>query len=144
MARITPIDKEVTFEELGLANRPVISRSDLKGNFTFINKGFEKLSGYSKEELVGQPHSIVRHPDMPKAIFKELWSEIETNDRWRGFIKNLRKDGTYFWAETFIEAIYDEHGVKTGYGAVYKPMSRADKEKYSKIYAEMKAKEGGW
>jgi aerotaxis receptor len=144
MRKITPIDKEVTFEELGLARRPVISRTDLKGVITFVNKAFEKLTGYSKEELIGQPHSIIRHPDMPKAIFKDLWNSIENNHRWRGFIKNLRKDGRYFWSEVFIESVYDENGIKSGYGAVYKPMSLDDKKKYEEIYREMRKKEKIW
>ena len=107
------VDEEVTFEDVNVQNRPVISKTDLRGNITFINSAFCKLSGYSKEELIGKPHNIVRHPDMPKEIFKDMWNMIEKNEHWRGFIKNLRKDGKYYWAETFIEPIIED-GVKIG------------------------------
>jgi aerotaxis receptor len=141
MNKPTPIDEEVTFEDVGVANRPVISKTDLKGIITFVNKAFCKLSGYEKEELLNQPHNIMRHPDMPQSVFKNLWETVEKNQKWRGFIKNLRKDGKYFWAETFIEPIFDENGKKTGYISVRKPVSQNDKEKYSKLYAEFKMKE---
>jgi len=135
------VDEEVTFEDVNVQNRPVISKTDLRGNITFVNSAFCKLSGYSKEELVGKPHNIVRHPDMPKEIFKEMWNMIEKNEKWRGFIKNLRKDGKYYWAETFIEPIFDAEGTKTGYISIRKPMNEQDKQKYEKIYKELKEKE---
>jgi len=138
---IMPIDEEVTFEDTGVVNRPIISKTDLKGIITYVNTPFAKLTGYSKEELVGKPHNIIRHPDMPKSIFKELWETIEKNEKWRGFIKNLRKDGKYYWAETFIEPIFDENGVKIGYISVRKHVSEDDKNKYQKIYDEMRTKE---
>jgi len=141
MGNIQPLDEEVTFKDVGVEKRPVISKTDLKGIITFVNTPFAKLTGYSKEELIGKPHNIIRHPDMPKSIFKELWETIERNEKWRGFIKNLRKDGKYYWAETFIEPIFDENGVKIGYISVRKPVSEDDKNKYQKIYDEMRTKE---
>jgi aerotaxis receptor len=132
------LNEEVTFGEVGAENRPVISKTDLKGIITYVNKAFCNLSGYSKEELIGKPHNIVRHPDMPKSIFKNLWDTIEKNQEWRGIIKNLRKDGKYYWVEAFIEPIFDENGKKIGYISARKAISDHDKEKYSKIYREMK------
>jgi len=140
---MTPIPKneEVTFEEAGVTNRPVISKTDLKGVITYVNKAFCKLSGYEKDELIGKPHNIVRHPDMPKSIFRQMWNTIEKGEKFRGFIKNLRKDGRYFWVEAFIEPIFDENGIKVGYIASRKEVSKSDKEKYEKLYKEMKQKE---
>ena len=135
------LNEEVTFEDAGVENRPVISKTDLKGIITFVNTPFCKLAGYSKEELIGKPHNIIRHPDMPKEVFKELWETIEKNQSWRGFIKNLRKDGKYYWVEAFIEPMFDENGKKIGYISARKKVSDADKEKYTKIYSEMKKKE---
>jgi len=135
------IDEEVRFEDVGVLNRPIISKTDLKGNITYVNNAFCKLSGYSKEELLGQPHNIVRHPDMPKEIFKDLWDTIEKNQKFRGIIKNLRKDGRYYWVEAFIEPVFDENGKKVGYISARKPVSQEDKIKYSKIYKELKQKE---
>ncbi len=141
MPKPTPIDEEVTFEDVGVLNRPIISKTDLKGIITYVNTPFSKLAGYTKEELIGKPHNIVRHPDMPKAVFKDLWDTIERNEKWRGFVKNLRKDGKYYWVEAFIEPIFDENGNKIGYISARKPVSKEDKEKYEKIYKEMKKKE---
>jgi aerotaxis receptor len=135
------IDEEVTFEELGVEKRSIISRTDLNGIITFANKAFCTLSGYSKDELVGKPHSIVRHPDMPKTTFKEMWSTIKNNQKWHGFIKNLRKDGRYYWTEAFIEPFFDENGNKIGYMAARKPVGEKDKIEFSKKYAQLKAEE---
>ncbi len=141
MPQPTPLNEEVTFEDAGVLGRPIISKTDLKGIITFVNSAFCKLAGYDKKELVGKPHSIVRHPDMPKAAFKELWETIERNESWRGFIKNLRKDGKYYWVEATIQPIFDENHNKIGYISARKPVSKQDKEKYEKIYKEMKEKE---
>jgi len=138
---ITPIDEEVTFEDAGVENRPIISKTDLRGIITYVNTPFCKLAGYSKNELIGKSHNIVRHPDMPKSVFKEMWDTIERNEKWRGFIKNLRKDGKYYWVEAFIEPIFDENGIKIGYISARKPVSQEDKNKYQKIYDEMRQKE---
>ncbi|GAB6046125.1 hypothetical protein JCM11957_17240 [Caminibacter profundus] len=135
------INEEVTFEEAGVANRPIISKTDLRGIITFVNKAFCKLAGFEKDELIGKPHNIIRHPDMPKSVFKNLWDTIEKNQSWRGIVKNLRKDGKYYWVEAFIEPIFDDNGKKIGYISARKPISEHDKEKYSKIYQEMKKKE---
>ena len=137
----TPIDEEVTFEEAGVEGRPVISKTDLNGKITFVNSAFTKLAGYSKDELKGKPHNIVRHPDMPSTIFKQMWETIQRNESWRGFIKNLRKDGKYYWVEAFIEPIIDENGKKIGYMSARKSVSDDDKEKYEKLYAELRGKE---
>ena len=114
-----PLDIEVTFEELGVKNRPLITKTDLEGNITFANKNYTVLSGYSKEELIGQPHSIVRHPDMPSAAFKHMWDTIKADKVWEGYVKNLRKDGKYYWVIVRIEPIYD-NGKKVGYIALRK------------------------
>ncbi|AZV46967.1 aerotaxis receptor Aer [Nautilia sp. PV-1] len=139
--RPTPVNEEVTFEDAGVVNRPIISKTDLKGIITYVNNAFCKLSGYSKNELIGKPHNIIRHPDMPKSIFKQLWSTIEKGDKFRGFLKNLRKDGKYYWVEVFIEPIFDENGTKIGYISTRKQVSESDKTKYEQLYQEMKKKE---
>ena len=133
--------QEVTFEDLGLTNRSIVSRTDLTGVITFANKAFCMLSGYSKDELIGQPHSIVRHPDMPKEAFKDMWQTIQNNQRWHGFIKNKRKDGKYYWTEAFIEPFFDENGNKIGYMAARKPVGPKDKIEFERKYKEMKEKE---
>jgi len=137
----TPVDEEVKFADVGVQNRPIISKTDLKGVITFVNSAFCKLAGYSKDELIGKPHNIIRHPDMPKAVFREMWRALEKGEKFRGFVKNLRKDGKYYWVEAFIEPIYDDNGVKIGYISARKEVSDSDKEKYEKLYQEMKKDE---
>jgi aerotaxis receptor len=139
--RPQPIDEEVTFENAGVLNRPIISKTDLKGIITYVNTPFCKLSDYSKNELIGKPYNIIRHPDMPKSVFRQMWNTIEKGEKFRGFVKNLRKDGRYYWVEAFIEPIFDENGIKVGYISMNKPVSESDKIKYEKIYKEMKERE---
>jgi len=139
--RPNPIDEEVTFEQAGVLNRPIISKTDLKGVITYVNTPFCKLSGYTREELIGKQHNIIRHPDMPKSVFKQMWNTIEKGEKFRGFVKNLRKDGKYYWVEAFIEPIFDDNGIKIGYISISKPVSQSDKKKYEQIYKEMKEKE---
>ena len=74
--RPNPINEEVTFEDVGVSNKPIIRKTDLKGIITYVNTPFCKLSGYSKKELIGKPHNIIKHPDMPKSIFKQMWNTI--------------------------------------------------------------------
>jgi PAS domain S-box-containing protein len=106
------IDKEVAFKDAEVEGRPIVSKTDLKGIIIYVNTPFCKLADYSKDELIGKPHNIIRHPDMPKEVFKQLWNTIEKNQKFRGFIKNLRKDGRYYWVEAFVKAIFDENGTK--------------------------------
>ena len=109
------IDEEVTFEDEGLEARTLITRTDLKGIITFASKAYRAMTKYEKEELIGSPHSIVRHPDMPAIAFKEMWDTIQDNRVWEGYVKNLRKDGRYYWVIVRIEPVYDEEGNKIGY-----------------------------
>lgn len=74
----------------------IISRTDLKGMITYANDAFSAISGYRPEELVGKPHNVVRHRDMPKSVFKDLWETISQEKTWKGIVKNRRKDGGYY------------------------------------------------
>ena len=118
------IDEEVTFEDEGLEARALITRTDLKGIITFASKAYRQMTKYSKEELIGSPHSIVRHPDMPARAFKEMWDTIKDNRVWEGYVKNLRKDGKYYWVIVRIEPVYDEEGNKIGYVGVRREPDR--------------------
>ena len=131
MKRPVPIDEEYAF-----ADGVIISETDLNGIITYANRKFVEISGYSKTELIGKPHSIIRHPDMPKAAFKELWDTIQADKEWQGLVKNLRKDGRYYWVDTYIKPIY-KNGVKTGYIAARHPAKRADVLSMMTKYAHM-------
>ena len=136
MDRPNPIDEEYFFE-----GRAIVSETDLNGIITFANRRFCEISGYSVDELVGKPHSIIRHPDMPKAAFAQLWKTILSGTIWHGLVKNLRKDGKYYWVDTEVSPAYDEHGTLKGYMAARKPASRKNIEETALLYQEMIAKE---
>lgn len=104
------IDEEVLYE-----GGTMVSETDLSGKITYCNRKFAEMAGYTPSELIGRSHNILRHPDMPKAVFKEMWETIQAGEAWKGYIKNLRKDGTYYWAVVYISQTHDEQGYPTGY-----------------------------
>lgn len=134
--RPKPVDEEVLFD-----GRSLISETDLKGNITFVNRKFVEMTGYSKEEAVGEPHSMLRHPDMPKAAFKQMWSVIKENKTWEGYVKNLRKDGKYYWVIVTIVPKKDEDGKTIGYIASRKMPDRQILKTVEQQYKDMLAKE---
>jgi len=132
MSKTAPIDKEYMFE-----GSAIISQTDAKGIITYANKKYCEVSGYSASELVGQPHNIIRHPDMPKAVFSKMWETISSGQVWNGLVKNLRKDGLYYWVETEILPIKNDEGTITGYIAVRKHTARKNIIEMQEIYNRM-------
>ncbi len=133
MHNITPIDEEYQLEK----DAVLVSQTDTNGIITYANKKFREVSGYDYKELVGQPHSIVRHPDMPRATFAKMWDTIRSGQVFNGIIKNLRKDGRYYWVALEILPIKDEKGNITGYIAAARPASRKDVEENEELYGRM-------
>lgn len=88
----------------------IVSKSDLNGNITYVNKKFIEISGYSEEELLGKPHNIIRDPDVPSSLFRELWSTIQSKKIWRGIVSNRRKDGSKYIVDASIFPIIDVDG----------------------------------
>ncbi len=88
----------------------IVSKTDVKGNITFVNDRFCEISGFTREELIGQSHNIVRHPDMPTSIFKDMWKVLNSKKSWNGKIKNLKKDGGSYWVKSTISPIIDYDG----------------------------------
>ena len=116
----------------------IISRTDLDGNITYANETFCEISGYSLEELLGKKHNIVRHPDMPKSVFKDLWKIIKEKKQWRGVVKNLRKDKGFYWVKAIISGVY-KNGELIEYKSLRTPISYADKLEYQILYDTMRA-----
>ena len=96
----------------------ITSSTDLKGNITDVSQAFCDISGYTKEELIGKPHNILRHPDTPKEVFEKLWSDCKDNKTWKGEIKNLKKDGSFYWVSASVHPVYNEDNVKVGYTSI--------------------------
>ncbi len=119
----------------------IISRTDLKGIITYANHIFCEISGYDDHELIGKPHSIVRHPDMPKAVFKELWESLEKIGKWEGYVKNLRKDNGYYWVYASISGVYKD-GKLVEYKSLRRPISFEEKVNAQIRYDKMKKELG--
>ncbi|MBS4068559.1 MAG: PAS domain S-box protein [Sulfurimonas sp.] len=96
----------------------IASETDLEGNITYASKAFCNINGYTKEELIGKNHRIIKHPDNDPKIYKELWETITAGKTWRGLVKNRKKNGGYYWADTVIMQDYDAWGKPFGYMAV--------------------------
>ena len=96
----------------------ISSTTDLQGRITDVSDAFCKISGYKREELMGKPHNVIRHPDMPKSAFKNMWETIQSGKVWSGEVKNLTRDGGYYWVYANIEPLFDKKGRIEGYAAV--------------------------
>lgn len=107
----TPIDREVQWDK----TKTLISETDVKGTITNVNDVFCAVAHYSASELIGQPHNLIRHPDMPKLIFKLLWDNLKVGNNFVGVIKNLAKTGEYYWVVTDFEMRRDAMGNITHY-----------------------------
>ncbi len=115
----------------------IVSRTNLKGIITYANETFAQISGYEIDELIGKPHNIVRHPDMPKSIFKELWETLKKDGLWSGVVKNLRKDESFYWVYAEISEVY-KNAELIEYKSVRTPISFDQKLKYQLLYDEIK------
>jgi PAS domain S-box-containing protein len=96
----------------------IVSKTDKQGKITYANRAFCEISGYTEEELLGKSHNIVRHPDMPKEIFQELWETLKNGKTWQGEVKNKKKDGGYYWVQATISPIYDNENNLVEYIAI--------------------------
>lgn len=115
----------------------IVSKTDLKGLITYGNRIFIGISGYSEEELLGAPHNILRHPDMPRAVFKLLWDTIQAKREINAYVKNLAKDGSFYWVFANITPSFDRRGEVIGYYSVRrKPRAEAVKA-VSALYQAM-------
>ncbi|MFC4818627.1 PAS domain-containing protein [Flavobacterium sp. GCM10023249] len=116
-----PIDKEVSWDK----TQTIMSKTDLYGTIEYANEAFVDVSGYEDYELMAQPHNIVRHPDMPKVIFKVMWDNIKEGNKFHGIVKNLAKSGRYYWVITDFEYMRDESGTIKNYIARRKAVPQA-------------------
>ena len=115
----------------------IVSRTDLNGVITYANDTFLEISGFSEDELIGKNHNIVRHPDMPKAAFENLWETIKKEKKWNGNVKNIRKDKGYYWVNATISGVYKD-GVLVEYKSIRVPISNEEKLKSQKEYDQLK------
>jgi aerotaxis receptor len=113
--------------------KTVISYTNLKGQITRANEAFVELSGFTKQELMGQPHNLVRHPDMPPEAFRDMWDTLKRSRPWSGLVKNRRKDGDHYWVRAYASPLADG----TGYVSVRVAASRQEISAAEQLYAQM-------
>jgi aerotaxis receptor len=118
----------------------LVSETDSKGIIKFANEDYCNYAEYSLKELLGQPHSIVRHPDMPSIAFKDLWDTIQSGKKWRGFVKNRSKTGKFYWVFATVYPFKSCDG-SMGYISCRRRISIKETIKYEALYKSMK-KEG--
>ncbi len=130
MHRPIALDVEYSF------TKNLIYETDLQGVITYANQNFCEVSGFRREELIGKNHSIFRHPDVPDSIYDDLWSTKKRLKQWFSVIKNMRRDGMYFWSDIHCTIKYDNNGEEVGFLIVHKPTSKLNIEEETERYAQ--------
>ena len=118
----------------------IVSRTDPDGIITHANRAFVETSGYSEQELIGSPHYIIRHPDMPRVAFRELWETVSRGVEWHGYVKNLRKNGGYYWVYATVAPIV-RGDVIIGHTSVRRKVSDQIIAEYERKYATLRLRE---
>ena len=114
-------------------NAFLVSETDAKGNIIFANKEFCDVAEYTEEELLGKPHNLVRHPDMPKAAFKDLWDTVKSGEVWQGYVKNATKSGGFYWVFATVYPYKNEQNQQC-YMSCRRKASKEDIEKAETLY----------
>ncbi len=135
--KVTPTQKELVMREDDF----IISKTDLKGRITYCNRVFIEFAGYTEAELLGAQHNIVRHPDMPRGVFKFLWDTLSAGNECFAYVKNMTKDGSYYWVLANVTPNLDEKGTPEGYFSVRRKPSRGAVAAMSDLYRQLLAEE---
>jgi len=130
------MEKETILDEYTF----LVSETDEKGIIRFANNDFCQIAGFSLDELMGQPHNMVRHKDMPKVAFKDLWDTVKKGNIWTGYVKNATKSGGYYWVYATVYPFESCDGM-TGYLSCRKKASAEEIEIHENLYKQLKSKE---
>jgi len=136
-SKIQPINREKLMREEDF----IVSKTDLKGRITYGNRVFIEFSGYTASELLGAQHNIIRHPDMPRGVFKFLWDTIGGDNECCAYVKNMAKDGSFYWVFANITPDHDLRGNITGYFSVRRQPKRSAVDALGDIYRAMLVEE---
>lgn len=115
----------------------LVSETDAKGTIIFANEQFCKVAEYTLDDLVGQPHNVVRHEDMPKAAFEDLWTTVKKGEVWQGYVKNKTKSGGYYWVFATVYP-YKNEKKEQCYMSIRRKPSRENIEKHAELYKTMR------
>lgn len=131
--KLAPLDIEVPVD----SKKEILSETDITGKTTYANAYFVELSGYPEEELMGKPHNIVRHPDMPKTVFKLLWEALKVGKEYKAIIKNRRRDGKYYWVYSEYKPLYNDKKQIRGYRSHRRPVPKKTLEDVEVLYKKL-------
>ena len=135
--RVQPTGRERLWGEEEI----IVSKTDLKGVITYANLTFLKISGYSEEELLGKPHNILRHPDMPRCVFQLLWDTIEAGREIFAYVKNMAKNGDHYWVFAHVTPTFDARGKIIGYHSNRRCPHRHQVQIFDDLYRQLLAEE---
>ena len=130
---VKPTDKEQEVRSIDI----IVSKGDKNGNITYANPIFFKLSGYTQSELMNKPHASIRHPDMPKIIFKHLWDKLQAGEDVFVFIKNLSKDGSFYWVYAHVRVAKNPDGSFRNYVSTRKNINPSVKVVVNELYKNL-------
>jgi PAS domain S-box-containing protein len=135
--KVAPTSNEKVMRE----NDFIVSKTDVQGIITYGNRIFIEFSGYSEAELLGTQHNIIRHPDMPRGVFKFLWDTLHTEKECCAYVKNMAKDGSFYWVFANVTPSYGADGRVNGYFSVRRKPKREAVEVMAGVYQAMMAEE---
>lgn len=134
---VTPSGRERTFDR----HEIIVSKTDLTGKITYANDVFVRVSGYTEAELIGQPHSLIRHPDMPRAVFKLLWDTLQRGEECFAYVNNMAKNGDHYWVLAHVTPSIGKHGKVVGYHSNRRVPARSAVDKVNALYAQLRSEE---
>lgn len=128
--KVTPTGVELTFGDEEI----IVSKTDLEGRITYANEVFQRIAGYKENELLGRPHSIIRHPDMPRCVFRLLWTMLQAKKEVFAYVVNMARNGDHYWVFAHVTPSVSVDGRVVGYHSSRRKPEREAVEKISKIY----------
>ncbi|MCC6470952.1 MAG: PAS domain-containing protein [Alphaproteobacteria bacterium] len=134
---VKPTGNERRFDD----DEIIVSKTDPKGKLTYVNQVFCKIALFTPAELMGQPHSIVRHPDMPRCVFKLLWDTLQSGEEVFAYVKNMAKNGDHYWVLAHVTPTFDAGGAIVGYHSNRRTADRAALARIEPLYAQLLAEE---
>lgn len=135
--KTAPTGREQVFGE----DEIIVSKTDLRGVITYANDVFQRVSGYSEAELLGQPHNIIRHPEMPASVFKLLWDTLQQRQEIFAYVLNLARDGSHYWVFAHVTPSFDRQGRHVGYHSNRRSPFRDALPKVQSLYDQLNAAE---
>jgi PAS domain S-box-containing protein len=137
MSRPTPTGRDIPWSD----DEIIVSKTDLKGLITYANEVFIRISGYTEAELIGKPHNMIRHPDMPKCVFKLLWDTLQSGHEIFAYVKNMARNGDHYWVFAHVTPTFDTAGRIIGYHSNRRTPERRLVPFFEDLYRQLLAEE---